>query len=109
MKRERPKLSERELHEVLVRSFERIKPLECAKCAVPRPHVVPRFDADGPNWSLRWPARCEVGCAGFMRWLWRQYGSLYDLVPEAVSEACDRALPARVSDCRRSEATGLRE
>lgn len=76
----RTALRQEHLHLLLVRGFDRIRPLGCTRCAVPAPQPALPPEGGGPNWRLPLPAdRCDANCVSFMRWLWRQYGAMYDL------------------------------
>jgi hypothetical protein len=79
MSQSRTTLSQQELHFLLCRAFDRIRPIECKACQVPRPVWRPSDEPDGPNWVIPLDVACRFNCASFMRWLWRQYGSRYDL------------------------------
>ena len=72
-------LAPAELHFVLQRAFEKVKPLECRACRIPAPQPAAPAEAGGANWTLLLPVPCEFDCARFMRWLWVQYRGLYDL------------------------------
>ncbi len=73
------KVTENELHAELVQAFARIKPLACKVCTVPKPRVVPDPAPGAPNWTLPNAPACEFNCPAFVRWLWRQYGTLFDI------------------------------
>jgi hypothetical protein len=79
MSQSRRSLSQQELHFLLCRAFDRIRPAECKSCQVPKPMWRPSGEPEMPNWVIPLHDACRFNCASFMRWLWRQYGGRYDL------------------------------
>jgi hypothetical protein len=75
----RTTLSQQELHFILCRAFDRIRPTECKSCRISKPVWRPSDEPDTPNWVIPLDDSCRFNCASFVRWLWRQYGSRYDM------------------------------
>lgn len=79
MSESRTTLSQQELHFVLCRAFDRIRPTECKSCKIPKPAWRPCDEPDTPNWVLPIDDSCRFNCGSILRWLSRQYGTRYDL------------------------------
>jgi hypothetical protein len=83
----RPVISGPNMYSLLIREFDRLRPVQCKRCRVPLPFWGPGANSSQGYWYMGTPPVCTHSCHRIMVSLWAKITTEYAISPPPRRQA----------------------